>query len=78
MNLQPDNTDLDLTRYRDYGNNLLLDPRHKESFYQHLNSLKPNIKQTCPDWTEDNNFGCMADYLDLQIKLDGRQFTLGP
>ena len=68
--LKTQNEDLDFTRYRDDGINLLLDPSHKEPFYQHLNSVNPNIKWTSPDWTEVNNFGLMADYLDLQIKLE--------
>ena len=37
--------------------------------YQHLNSANQNIDWTTPDWNELNNFGMMADYLDLQIKL---------
>jgi hypothetical protein len=64
------NSDLDFTRYRDDGINLLLDPTHKELVYQHLNSANPNINWTTRDWSDANNFGLMADYLDLQIKLN--------
>ena len=67
--LRPENSDLDFTRYRDDAINYLLDPSHKEVLYQHLNSANQNIDWTTPDWNELNNFGMMADYLDLQIKL---------
>ena len=46
-----------------------MNPTHKEQFYQHLNSANPNINWTTPDWSEANNFGLIADYLDLKIKL---------
>jgi hypothetical protein len=65
-----DNKDLDFTRYRDDGINLLLDPSHKDLFYLHLNRMNRNIKWTTPDWTELNDFGMKADYLDLLIKLE--------
>ena len=68
--LQNDNYDLDFTRYRDDGFNLLLDPSHKELFYLHLNRINPSIKWTTPQWDEMNNFGLRADYLDLLIKLE--------
>ena len=35
-----------------------------------MNSANPNIKWTTPDWTEQNSFGLMAEYLDLKIKLE--------
>ena len=63
------NSDLDFTRYRDDGINILLDSGHKDTFYNHLNSINRNIKWTSPDWNEQNDFGLKADYLDLEIKL---------
>ena len=69
-NQRTGNSDLDFTRYRDDGINLLLDPDHKETFYTHLNSINGNIRWTSPDWTALNNFGLKADYLDLEIKLE--------
>ena len=50
--------------------NLMLDPSHKDIFYQHLNSANLNIEWTKPAWTELNNFGLKADYLDLLIKIE--------
>ena len=67
--LKENNEDLDFTRYRDDEINLLLDPTHKEQFYQHLNNANPSINWTSPDWSAANNFGLMAEYLDLQIEL---------
>ena len=69
-NLKPENSDLDFTRYRDDGINFLLDPSHKDIFHQHLNSANQNIEWTSPNWTEINDFGLKADYLDLLIKLE--------
>ena len=69
-NQKTENSDLDFTRYRDDGINLLLDPDHKETFFTHLNSLNRNIKWISPDWSELNDFGLKADYLDLEIKLE--------
>lgn len=60
---------MDFTRYRDDGISLLLEPSHKEIFYQHLNSANVNIKWTTEDWTEVNKFGLKAGYLDLLIEL---------
>ena len=68
-NQKTENLDLDFTRYRDDGINILLDSGHKDTFYNHLNSINRNIKWTSPDWNEQNDFGLKADYLDLEIKL---------
>ena len=67
---QSDNKDLDFTRYRDDRINLLLDPSHKKLFYLRLNRANQSIKWTKPDWTEQNDFGLKADYLDLLITLE--------
>ena len=84
QNLKDVNSDFDFTRYRDDGINFLLHQSHKDLFFNHLNSANQHISWTSPDWSEFNDFGLKADYLDLLVKLENgfiqmrRQFTLGP
>ena len=69
-NQKTENSDLDFTRYRDDGVNLLLDSDHKDTFFNHMNNFNQNIKWTSPVWDENNDFGLKADYLDLEIRLE--------